>query len=220
MAFPSILLIQAHHKKLRSILISSKDRKAVPITLHEFIVWSYTNSNLVPGLFRQQAGRKLGLRHFGLLYQLSSLQCCRQRCEQAKEYSLPQSTYNPENIIPNSSIRSNNTQFVPFTFWLWLSSSLLVLSQKRIWGRGRCLMTTREKETLQPPLHSVLLLLAMYSLLSHNGSNMPKASLNRKKMEAQVVIRTRNIVQCRIISSRAQQLSFDLSLYQVILGLD
>lgn len=169
---------------------------------------TWIDANLLPGLFRQQAGTKLGLRDSGLLCQLSSLQHCREQCKRAKKQSLPQSTYNPENIILNTSIWYNKAQFVPFTFWFWLASSLLVLSQKRIWGRGRCLLTTwKKKNKKHCSLHCIqcLLLMGMYSLLSHNGSNMPRALLNRKKMQAQV-IRGKSIVQCRIISSRAEKL--------------
>lgn len=46
-----------------------------------------------------------------------------------------------------------------------------------------------------------------YSLLSHNGNNMPKALLNRKKMGAQ--LEEKSIVQCRIINSRAEELGFE-----------
>lgn len=165
------------------------------------------DANWVPDLFREQAGKKkIGLRHSGLLCKLSSLQCCREQCNQAKKQSLPQSTYNPENTILNSSIWCNKAQFAPVMFWFWRSSSLLVHWQKMIWGRGRCLLTTRKKKkTLQPPLHSMPVINGMYSLLSHNGSNMPRALLNRKKMQAQV-IRGNSIVQCGIISSRAEKL--------------
>lgn len=116
----------------------------------------------------------------------------------------------------NHSIWCNKGQFLPLTFWVWISSSLLVLSQKDM-EQGK-MLGWQLKETPQPPLHSMTFTNG-YSLLSHNGSNMPRALLNRTKMQAQV-IRGKSIVQCRIISSRAEELrAVELLLYQVILPL-
>lgn len=102
----------------------------------------------------------------------------------------------------NNSIWCNKGQFLPLTFWVWISSSLLVLSQRDM-EQGK-MLGWQLKETPQPPLHSMTFTNG-YSLLSHNGSNMPRALLNRTKMQAQV-IRGKSIVQCRIISSRAEEL--------------
>lgn len=166
--------------------------------------------NLVPGV-RQQAERKLSLRHSGLLCKLSSVQCCSNSAN--KQGNGPCDRALTTKKI-SWTLASGTIRFVPFTFWFWLLSFLLVTSQKGRHGirKGAC---WQGKECL----HCIqcLFLMGMYSP-SHRGNNMPRALLNKKKMGAQ--LEERSIVQWRIINSRAEELSFVHWLYQVTLGLN